>query len=358
MMHELEDILRNTLLISGLVITMMMMLECLNIGSHGKIMAGLKNRKGLQVVVSALLGAIPGCMGGFASVSLYTHGLMGFGALVAMMIASSGDEAFVMLSMIPREALGIFAAIFVIAVLSGWATDFLAARIRKKRNIPEPLPDADCGVHYDIHPADEQLGGHEGHGRHFGLKRLLLFLGVALFITALGFGFLEHGHEGHEHGSLELLDEEWMNMLFAVLSIAVLGVIVCASDHFVEEHLWHHVVVKHLGSIVGWTFGVLVAMELLLSVFDVSAWISGNTALMILFAALVGLIPESGPHLIFVTLFATGVIPMPVLLASCISQDGHASIPLLAESKAAFIKAKLINVAVALVAGYFSLILL
>ena len=54
---------------------------------------------------------------------------------------------------------------------------------------------------------------------------------------------------------------------------------------------------------------------------------------------------------IFVTLFAAGVIPAPVLIASCISQDGHASLPLLAESKGAFIRAKAINCVVALIVG-------
>ena len=73
---------------------------------------------------------------------------------------------------------------------------------------------------------------------------------------------------------------------------------------------------------------------------------------MILLATVVGVIPESGPHLVFVTLYAAGVIPFPVLLASSISQDGHASIPLLAESKKSFVWAKLINCLVAIIAGF------
>ena len=56
---------------------------------------------------------------------------------------------------------------------------------------------------------------------------------------------------------------------------------------------------------------------------DISGWISDNTALMILLAVLIGIIPESGPHIIFVTLYASGIVSLPVLLASCISQDGH-----------------------------------
>ena len=73
---------------------------------------------------------------------------------------------------------------------------------------------------------------------------------------------------------------------------------------------------------------------------------------LLLLAAAIGIIPESGPHLVFVSLYAAGVVPLPVLLASCISQDGHASLPLLAQSRGAFLKAKLINVGIGIVIGF------
>ena len=107
--------------------------------------------------------------------------------------------------------------------------------------------------------------------------------------------------------------------------------------------------------IFAWTFGVLLVLGIGLQYVDIDNWISDNTVLMILLATAIGLIPESGPHMIFVTLFAAGVVPFPVLLASSISQDGHASIPLLAESKSSFFWAKLINCAVALAAGFLAL---
>ena len=102
-MHLIVDILRNSILITGLVVVMMMMIESLNIESKGLFFKGLKKTKVGQVVFGALLGSIPGCMGGFATVSLYTHKMFSFGALIAMMIASSGDEAFIMLAMIPER---------------------------------------------------------------------------------------------------------------------------------------------------------------------------------------------------------------------------------------------------------------
>jgi hypothetical protein len=149
-----------------------------------------------------------------------------------------------------------------------------------------------------------------------------------------------------------------MNVLFAGLSVLVLLVLLFSSDHFVEEHLWNHIVKKHLPVIFAWTFGVLLALGIGLQYVEIDRWISDNTALMILLATLIGIIPESGPHLIFVTLFAAGVVPFPVLLASSISQDGHASIPLLAESKKSFLLAKLINCGVALIAGFAAMLIM
>ena len=129
--HLLMDILRNSVLITGLVVIMMMMIESLNIESKGLVFKGLRKTKLGQVIVAALLGSVPGCMGGFAAVSLYTHRMFSFGALVAMMIASSGDEAFMMLAMIPEQALIIFSVLFVIAVVA--VGGVVAVLVLKKR---------------------------------------------------------------------------------------------------------------------------------------------------------------------------------------------------------------------------------
>ena len=420
---------------------MMMMIESLNIESKGLFFKGLRKTKVGQVVIASLLGSIPGCMGGFATVSLYTHRMFSFGALVAMMIASSGDEAFVMLAMIPEQALIMFVVLFVLAIAVGIITDKIYDKVHAKKC---DLHDhEDCGVQtecdgYEIHeheiatsdycpPRNDvstsseddrhtSLRAKRGNLRHFGWKRISMLVGLALFIAALGTGKLGHDHEahagheheseqiatgealamtceehGHNHGhadgegmtcdghnhdrhthhnegtchfdqaervekSINLLSEDWMNVLFAGLSVIMLVVLIFAKDHFVEEHLWDHIIKKHLPTIFAWTFGVLLALGIILHYVDIDNWISDNTALMILLATLIGIIPESGPHMIFVTLFAAGVVPFPVLLASSISQDGHAGIPLLAESKKSFAWAKLINCFVALAAGYVAML--
>ena len=370
MWHIIVDALRNAVLVTGLVVVMMMMIESLNIESKGMVFKGLRKTKFGQVIVAALLGSIPGCMGGFAAVSMYTHRMFSFGALVAMMIATSGDEAFVMLAMFPDQALIIFAVLFVLAVLVGVSVDFVHNKLHSRHCMRDDHSgcgaDTDCHeyvVHETGHSHDSDPDARSGHSkRHYRWKRMLMFVGLAVFIAALATGHLGHDHSAHHHHeeaaapSINLLSEDWMNVLFAGLSVIVLFVLLFASDHFVEEHMWEHIVKKHLPTIFAWTFGVLLVLGIGLHYVDISSWISDNVALMILLATLVGIIPESGPHLIFVTLFAAGVVPFPVLLASSISQDGHACLPLLAESKMSFALAKLINCIVALAAGYTAML--
>ena len=408
MLHILTDALRNSILITGLVVIMMMMIESLNIESKGLFFRGLRKTKTGQVVIGALLGALPGCMGGFATVSLYTHRMLSFGALVAMMIASSGDESFIMLAMIPEKALMLFAILFVIAIVVGIIVD----NIYDRKHVKEchKHHHEDCGVQTDCegfelhnnaceyeHESEEcpntvissEAKGRVEKSRHLTWKRICMFIGLAIFIAALATGRLGHdhaAHAGHDHAahsehshaahvhtevcacenhhevapshSIDLLSEDWMNVLFAGLSVIILFVLIFASDHFVEEHLWKHIICKHLPTIFAWTFGVLLVLGIGLQYIDIEHWISSNTALMILLATLIGIIPESGPHMIFVTLFAAGIVPFPVLLASSISQDGHASIPLLAESKKSFLWAKLINCIIALAAGYLAMLVM
>ena len=347
-LHLFLDVLRNSVLITGLVIIMMLLIEYVNIHSHGKWFTKLRQNRYGQVVLGAGLGIIPGCMGGFATVSMYSHKLLSFGALIAMMIASSGDEAFVMLAMIPREALLLMMVLFVVAVLAGLLVD----RFSK----PHPHHHEGCEDGYQIHEEDEKVESEDKPSlrnmRHASAERIALLLGVILFIVALTIGIFEHRHEEVTHTQLNIFDEYWMNLIFAVISLFVVWFIATAPEHVVKEHLWGHIIRKHFLSIFLWTFGALFIIQVGLHYFDIETLISKNIPWMILLAVLVGIIPESGPHLLFVTLFATGTVPFSVLLASSISQDGHASLPLLAESKRSFVKAKIVNVLVAALFGY------
>lgn len=350
----LWDVLRNSFLITGLVIVMMMMIEYVNVSSSGKLFARLQKSKPRQVLLGSILGLIPGCIGGFAAVSLFSHGLISFGALVATMICSSGDESFVMLAMIPKEALILFAVLFVLSIVCGLIVD----KVYKGEKVKVHC-DQEFEIHEEHHKAEKLPSIFRASSYKVWLKpskeRIILVIGLIIFIVAVFSGILEHEHghggEGHINGGINLIDERWMNILFASLSVIVLFLTSTAGDHFIKEHIWNHVIKKHCLSIFLWTFGALAVIQIALTYIDIQPWLTDNTFYLILLAALIGMIPESGPHLVFVTLFAGGYVPFSVLLASSISQDGHTTLPLLASDKGSFIRAKLINAVIAVLIG-------
>ena len=394
--HTVIDVLRNSVLITGLVLIMMLMIEYFNIHSHGRWFSLIKDSKIKQIFLGSLLGLVPGCIGGFATVSLYTHRLLSLGALVAMMISSSGDEAFVIMAMIPKEGFILFGILFVISIITGIVVDYGICRKPQHDLCPDDFQiHASAGENDRKIPSIFRLESYKVMLKP-SKERIAILLGIALFIGAVIMGILacghdhsaeaahgvetyvcEHGHvhsvadaHGHDHGhihgemhahndaTLNILNEKSINIVFAIISIITLFFTATANEHFIKDHLWNHVIKRHMVSIFLWTFGTLLVCNIGMQYLDIEHWISNNMLLVILLAVAIGVIPESGPHLIFVTLFAQGVLPFYVLLVNSIVQDGHSALPLLAESKMSFVKAKLINIAVGLIVGFACLILL
>ncbi|MDD2537833.1 MAG: putative manganese transporter [Bacteroidales bacterium] len=338
------EICKQSILITGLVMVMMILLEYINVSSRGATLTRLQNKPVLQIVLSAVLGLIPGCSGGFVVVSLYAHNMVSFGALLAMMTATVGDEAFLMLAMIPGPSLLLFALLFVLAILAGILTD------KWIRRVPRPFSPEHFQVHQHDAAQDEDLnvwGKIRNNFNPVHWQRMILLLGLAIFFVSIAFGFLEHAHHGHDHTHDHLFSERWLNLVFAALSLVTLGFTLFATNHFIREHVWNHIIKHHFLKIFLWTSGTLLAIHFLLLYIDVDVWIRNRFWFMLPVAVLVGLIPASGPHLVFVSLFASGTIPFSILLANSIVQEGHAGLPLLAETKKGFVIAKALKIVLA-----------
>ena len=144
---------------------------------------------------------------------------------------------------------------------------------------------------------------------------------------------------------------DWIQITLVVVSATTLFIVATVPDHFLEEHLWKHVVMIHVPGVFLWTFGALLLMHLLIDQLQLEMWLHEKQLIVLLVACLVGLIPESGPHLIFLTFYAEGTIPLSIFLASSAVQDGHGMLPMLAASRKDFLKIKLINLAVGLLLG-------
>jgi len=274
-------------------------------------------------------------------VSLYAHGAVSFGALVGTMIATSGDESFVMLAMFPLKATLLMAGLLAL----GWGVAVLTDRFLP--HLAPAIPESHrLHVHEEDHCRCFQAGEILGQLKNISFPRVLLLVMFALFL----FGLLS--------GTFGPPQWNWVRFTLLGSGLFALFVVATVPEHFLEEHLWEHVIKRHLLQIFAWTFGALFVIEALSHFMDVESWIQGNIFTVLLVASLIGLVPESGPHLAFVALFAQGVLPVGILVANSIVQDGHGTLPLLAVSKTAFFSLKLVNLAVGLAVGGLMLLLM
>lgn len=386
-------ILQQTLIISTLVIGMMMVIEFINVRTGGLWSKKLQRKPWLQILFSIVMGIIPGCLGTYTVVSLYVHRVVNFPALVAALITTTGDEAFFMFSLFPEKALLINLILIVLAITIATLLQFTI------KNKFVGLQNKE--ISFPIH--EHESCSHSHHHHHSVksniknisfVRALLITLSVGVLILVLS-GVIDgshhlnllmggqteesvihsfesqqdyestsqqdcchshnhsHSHTSeshihfHDHGG----EADWIRIILIVLFVAILIIVIIAEEHFLEEHLWEHVIKVHLPKIFLWTFGVILCLTIINNFVNIHDIIDSKPFIVLLVAILIGLIPQSGPHLIFLILFAKGDLPLGIFLANCIVQDGHGALPLLAESRKAFFVSKGIKVILAVLAG-------
>jgi len=340
-MEEVYKMFLKSIMISGFVFIVMVVIEYINVQTKGVWQKHLTGNKWKQYIIAGLLGALPGCLGSFTVVALFSHQLVSFGALVTTMIATSGDEAFVMFAMFPKQAAILTVILLVVGILAGYLTD--------KFYHPKSLLDKFSKQNFVLHQ-DEQCRCFQknifwSNLLHPSFQRLSVAIGIIALMIGLATGVLS--------GKAEM----WVKVTLMITFAFALFITVTVPYHFLKEHIWNHIVKVHLPRIFLWVFGVLLFMQFLTIYINIEDWISNNMFVVLLIAVLIGIVPESGPHLIFVTLFAAGTIPFSVLLANSISQDGHGMLPMLAESKKGFVAVKIINMIYAILVGGIGLFL-
>ncbi|MBW1862249.1 MAG: selenocysteine protein, partial [Deltaproteobacteria bacterium] len=135
------------------------------------------------------------------------------------------------------------------------------------------------------------------------------------------------------------------------LSICTLYIISLCSEHYLQSHIWEHIIKKHLFRVFLWSFGALLFVHWGLAFWNLNAFIHEHMIWVLLLGALIGLIPESGPHLIFVMMYAQGLIPFSVLFTTSFVQDGHGMLPLLSYSLKDSVLIKMFNIVFGLFSG-------
>jgi hypothetical protein len=338
--ETIVNVVRMSLLVTSFVFTMMMLVEFANVSTTGTLSKWLGKGNFLNFVAIVLIGATPGCLGAFTTVALFIHGVISRGVVVGSMIAASGDEAFFMLAMMPKAAFILFAFLIIYGIAVGFLTDKLFG----KRGFKGEKCHQGLVLHED--EGESASSPKRTSFNEWSFLRVFLLLSFGLVSMAVIFGWIGDA------------DWNWERIALLATTIIGFGVIFLASDHFIKEHLIHHIAKEHLLKLFLWTFFALLAMEFVkVKGAYVEKLIHQNEFAAIILAAIIGLLPESGPHMIFVAGFASGVVPFSVLASSSVVQDGHGMLPLLAQSPGEFIKIKAINFVAGILAGVLFLAL-
>ncbi|MCQ2318337.1 MAG: putative manganese transporter [Bacteroidales bacterium] len=415
-LHSIYLILQQVLIITAFVLGMMMIIEFINVKTGGLWSKRLQTSPWIQIIIGAVMGVIPGCLGTYTIVSLYIHRVVNFPALMATLVATAGDESFFMFSLFPGKALLITAILFVLAIVVG---GILQSTMKNKFvGLTEksfPLHEGhDVCHHHGHHHEDEKCevcDHHHSVRENFRnltfVRALLMTMCVTILALILSgvidgqhqlnmlmggqseesvvesFGVEHHElheshegchhelheeshHESHElHESHECLghhhdhggEADWIRYTLIAMFLIIMVIVVVADEHFLEEHLWEHVIKVHLPKIVLWTLAVIVGLTIINHFVDIHGLVTKNPYIVLAAALLIGIIPQSGPHLVFVLLFMQGSIPLSILLASSIVQDGHGALPLLAESRKAFFLSKGISILLGLTVGVAGLMI-
>ncbi len=390
MLPLLQQVFKASITITVFVIVMMIIIEYLGILSKGRMFDRLKKTGTGNVLMGAILGLIPGCLGTYTGVSLYVHQLINFPALVTMLIATSGDEAFIMMAAMPQKALIIFGILLLTAISTGLVLSIFYKnkffKPQRKNHLQIHDSDIDCVIFNRKKIIDSWK--NISFQRAFLLGSMTIFIFYFLFTdSAHNHGILpafpgthieeqdhQHIHASHEHDTHHqhnhhINDEQathsdhgetfwnWYKVSIFLVTLISFLIIGTVPEHFLNKHIWGHVLKIHFLRVFLWTFGTMLFLGIGLEYFHMEAWISSNYYVLLLVAVLIGIIPESGPHLVFISLYLSGMLPLSILIANSIVQDGHGALPLLAESRKHFLKAKLANMLVGLLVGVSGIIM-
>ena len=99
--------------------------------STGKFVDKIRANTGWQPVIGALMGITPGCGGAIVMMPMYTRGYVTYGTVIATLIATLGDSAFVLIGaavtdssfIVPVIAVHIIS--FIIGICWGYLVDVM-----------------------------------------------------------------------------------------------------------------------------------------------------------------------------------------------------------------------------------------
>lgn len=292
-----------------------------------------------QVPIAALMGALPGCGGAVAVVTQYVRGSLSFGAVVAVLTATMGDAAFLLLAAEPMTGLAVFALGACVGIVSGYVIDWTHGRdfMRVDRPDAPGLPPRTAAPR--INP----------------LRPIWLMLFVPGLIL----------------GTLDLMTVD-TDALFGPLAaygptqiLGVTGALLAFGMWTLDPALRFDPGVSRAGGpfvrmvdttnfVTVWVIVGFLVYELGIHFtgVDLAALFETWAALIPLLAVLVGFLPGCGPQIVVTTLYISGAMPLSGQLGNAISNDGDALFPAIALAPRAAVVATLYSAVPAILVAY------
>ncbi|MDR1792033.1 MAG: putative manganese transporter [Bacteroidales bacterium] len=358
MINNILNVIPSALSIVLLITMMMILTEFINLKINNSRWLNKPLHPLIQVVIASLIGLLPGCAGIFVVASLFIHRKVLLPALWAACVTSFGDEVFFMWSLIPAQTVYIVFILFLLAVSTGWLFYLIPAFNRFLQ--PKETQCADTFNHH-CHNELEKKGVKKSHTTALKILFCAVLLSFSIFCI-LGL-VTEDGHFAH-YAPISAISEaqmhtaetghHWENIVFAAIALLCATLIAFAKPHFFKEHIVRHILYKHLPKIILWVFLVMLVIAILTQLIDLQYFISIQQShyILLAIALLVGLIPQSGPHLIILFMYLNGWVPFSVLLANTIVQEGHGGLVLLAFDAKKYAWIKIAKFAIAAVIGF------
>ena len=368
------------LAVTVFVAAMVLLFSWLQYVTSGRFVEYIQEHKKLQPIIGALMGLTPGCGGAIVMMPMYARGYVTYGTVVATLIATLGDSAFVLIGAAVADSrfiapmIAVHVISFCVGVTWGYFVDITGTTPRNPLGKFGPT----IGEEDTQTPSDDSTSPLEDLSREVpeGLGYRILHQGYVLWwaVTALGliFAILLLVWAGQDSDfSLELAYNPltlngfitWIGLLGTTLSIILY---IAQKNWFADDteatigdklHSMRETMVHAASETAFVTFWVMIAylvfefMMLFGGLADDDLARHGDGLVAVIIAATIGLIPGCGPQIIAITAYTKDIISFPALAANAISQDGDALFPLLVRHKAASLWATVHTTIPAIIVG-------
>ena len=319
----------------------------------------MEENKNWELPMAAFLGALPGCGGALVVVTHYVNGRLSFGALIAVLTATMGDAAFLILAKEPQTGLILIASTFFIGWLSGILVNAVHGKdfMRKK--------DAQGNV---IKSYDAQ-GGHPGeHGLQMLFanrtwRRWIDATWMLILVPGIVCAFLYAFQVNVLAFNLWGVPLSYVFALFAVICIlswvlfsGPTGRETCTRD---SQNLTWRSVIDDTNFVTAWVMAAFLIFNMTIHVLeiDLQSLFGAAYIFLPLIAIVIGFIPGCGPQILVAATYLSGLVPFSALIGNAISNDGDALFPALALAPKAAIVATVYSAVPALIVSYSLLLL-